>query len=45
VRHIFPYFLATLDIFAFVFYLINKDYWRAVYWFNAAVLTFSTTKM
>ena len=41
-KNLFPIILVTLDICACGVYLYNKDYARAMYWFSAGSITFST---
>ena len=40
-NHIFPVILMLLDIFASVHYLTQSNYPKSLYWFAAAILTFS----
>jgi hypothetical protein len=38
-----PMLLMTIDFLSALFYLLNKDYRRAIYWLAAGVLTATVT--
>jgi hypothetical protein len=43
-KNVFPYILMTLDFGAAIVYGFQGDYWRAVYWISAGMLTLTTTR-